>query len=143
MRAADPLRDVGELDERLVRELAMVLVRGARDLGRALRELRIAGLLGGLRELVEARDQPGPVAARLVILQRVDPLGQRDHEGLDRVGMGRIVLETGLDRAAARVHAERIGRGGGALNGARSACAAIQERAAGSRNADSRGKCRT
>jgi hypothetical protein len=89
----------------------------ASDLGRGLRQRRIAGLLGGQRELVEARNQPGPVAARLVILQRVDSLGQRDHEGLDRVGMGRIVLETGVDRAAACVHAERIGRGGGTLNG--------------------------
>ena len=117
--------------------------RAARATSAALsRELRIAGPLGGLRELVEARDQPGPVAARLVILQRVDPLGQRDHEGLDRVGMGRIVLETGVDRAAARVHAERIGRGGGALNAA-AARRQFRRRARRQPKRDSRGRCRT
>jgi uncharacterized protein (TIGR00730 family) len=139
VRAADPLRDVGELDERFVGELAVALARGARDFDRALHELRIAGSFGGLRELVETREEPRPVPARLVILQRVDPFGQRDYEGLDRVGIGRIVLETGVDRSAARVHAERIGCDAGALNGTRRVCATgIQECAADGRNDGSR-----
>ena len=102
MTLADATGHVGELDERLVGELAIALPRRRSDLFGAPPQGRVAAALGVARELTRAALEAAEVSAGFEILELVDPLGESEHEGVDRVGVCGVVVVAAVDRTRGR-----------------------------------------
>ena len=105
MAEADAVRNRRELHELLVGAVAVVFAAALHEHLGAAGEHVEAAVLGVDDQRARLHREATQLAAAFGILERVDALGQRDHEAFDRLLGGRIVGEARVDGALLRQRA--------------------------------------
>lgn len=112
MSLTDALCDLGELGNRGLERVPLAVRRRGAGVARDHREARIAQSIRFEGQLTRQASERAVVRLQLGVLDRVDPLGQADHESVDGLDqLGHVFLGRSDGRLSFRHGAGDIGRG--------------------------------